>query len=86
MLFFNLDLAHESADYCDDVKGKLADIGVTISELSTHFQGQMVSVHPAYDAMFGGQRPADLRGNSREAAPLGGGAGAERRWSAGASG
>jgi sugar phosphate isomerase/epimerase len=61
--FFNLDLAHESAAYCDEVKGKLADIGIAVSELSTHFQGQMVSVHPAYDAMFDGQCPPHLRGN-----------------------
>jgi sugar phosphate isomerase/epimerase len=34
-----------------------------ISELSTHLQGQLVAVHPAYDAMFGGFTPADVRGN-----------------------
>ena len=44
---FDLDKAAESATYCDEVKGKLADIGIVITELSTHFQGQMVSVHPA---------------------------------------
>ncbi|HLW91911.1 MAG TPA: sugar phosphate isomerase/epimerase, partial [Roseiarcus sp.] len=49
--FFDLDKAADSATYCDEVKGKLADIGIAITELSTHFQGQMVSVHPAYDAM-----------------------------------
>jgi sugar phosphate isomerase/epimerase len=53
----------KAAAYRDGLKGKLADIGVTISELSTHFQGQMVSAHPAFDAMFGGQRQADLRGD-----------------------
>ena len=46
--------------YCDEIKGQLADIGVVISELSTHFQGQMVSVHPAYDAMFDGQCPGRM--------------------------
>ena len=61
--FFDLDKAAESEAYCDEIKGKLADIGIAISELSTHFQGQMVSVHPAYDVMFDGQCPAHVRGN-----------------------
>ncbi|MBW4022216.1 MAG: sugar phosphate isomerase/epimerase [Proteobacteria bacterium] len=60
---FDLDQAFESPGYCDDIQGRLADIGIAISELSTHFQGQMVSVHPAYDAMFDGQCPPELRGN-----------------------
>src|SRR6202046_1286825 len=61
--FFDLDRAYDSETYCDEIKGKLSDIGVAISEFSTHFQGQMVSVHPAYDAMFDGQCPAPVRGN-----------------------
>ncbi len=61
--FFDLDRAYDSETYCDEIKGTLADIGIAISELSTHFQGQMVSVHPAYDAMFDGQCPAAVRGN-----------------------
>ena len=61
--FFDLDKAYDSEAYCDEIKGKLADIGIAVSELSTHFQGQMVSVHPAYDALFDGQCPAHLRGD-----------------------
>jgi len=61
--FFDLDKAYASETYCDEIKGALADIGIAISELSTHFQGQMVSVHPAYDAMFDGQCPEAVRGN-----------------------
>lgn len=60
---FDLDRAYDSETYCDEVKGRLADIGIAITELSTHFQGQMVSVHPAYDLMFDGQSPAHVRGN-----------------------
>jgi sugar phosphate isomerase/epimerase len=42
--FFDLDKAAESNAYCDEVKGKLfRDIGIQITELSTHFRGQMVS-------------------------------------------
>ena len=61
--FLDLDKAAESQTYCDEIKGQLAEIGIEISELSTHEQGQMVSVHPAYDAMFDGQCPAAVRGN-----------------------
>jgi sugar phosphate isomerase/epimerase len=63
---FDLDKAFESASYCDEIKGKLADIGVVITELSTHFQGQMVSVHPAYDLMFEGQAPEHVRGDTEK--------------------
>ena len=65
---FDLDRAYDSETYCDEIKGMLADIGIAISELSTHFQGQMVSVHPAYDALFDGQCPASVRGARRSGA------------------
>ncbi len=60
---FDLDKAADSEIYCDEIKGRLADIGIVTSEFSSHFQGQMVSVHPAYDAMFDGQAPSHVRGN-----------------------
>jgi sugar phosphate isomerase/epimerase len=60
-----LDLARaaESKAYCDEVSGRLADLGVEITELSTHIQGQLVAVHPAYDALFDGFAPPAVRGN-----------------------
>src|SRR3569833_2163706 len=60
---FDLDQAYESETYCDEIKGQLSAIGIEISELSTHFQGQMVSEHPAYDALVDGQCPAHVRGD-----------------------
>jgi len=36
---------------------------VQITELSTHLQGQLVAVHPAYDSLFDGFAPADKRGD-----------------------
>lgn len=60
---FNLSLAAESQTYCDEVKGRLADKGLEITELSTHLQGQLVAVHPAYDAQFDGFAPAEVHGN-----------------------
>ena len=49
---FDLRLAAESQDYCDELAGVARSNGVAITELSTHLQGQLVAVHPAYDALF----------------------------------
>ncbi|MDZ4761365.1 MAG: sugar phosphate isomerase/epimerase, partial [Alphaproteobacteria bacterium] len=55
--------AAASDAYCDEVKGVLADSGLELTELSTHLQGQLVAVHPAYDAMFDAFAPPTLRGD-----------------------
>lgn len=60
---FDLRQAAESKDYCDEIAGIAADKGVAITELSTHLQGQLVAVHPAYDAQFDGFAPPEVRGN-----------------------
>lgn len=62
---FDLTLAADSQTYCDDVKGMLADKGLEITELSTHLQGQLVAVHPAFDAQFDGFAPAEVHGNPK---------------------
>ena len=61
--FFDLDRAAESRDYCDEIAGVAAENGVRITELSTHLQGQLVAVHPAYDALFDGFADPSVRGN-----------------------
>ncbi len=60
---FDLEKAAQSQDYCDEVTSIIAQAGLTISELSTHLQGQLVAVHPAYDEMFDNFAPEHLRGN-----------------------
>ena len=60
---FDLDLAATSKTYCDDLKGTLSSRGLQITELSTHLQGQLVAVHPAYDSLFDGFAPARVHGN-----------------------
>lgn len=42
---FDLRKAAESDTYCDEIKGMLKDMGMEITELSTHLQGQLVAVH-----------------------------------------
>jgi sugar phosphate isomerase/epimerase len=58
----DLALAADSQDYCDELAGTCREAGVEISELSTHLQGQLVAVHPAYDAAFDGFAPESVRG------------------------
>jgi sugar phosphate isomerase/epimerase len=62
---FDLKRAAESKTYCDEVRGTVASHGIEITELSTHLQGQLVAVHPAYDLAFDGFAPEKLRGNPR---------------------
>ncbi|WP_228852500.1 sugar phosphate isomerase/epimerase family protein [Aegicerativicinus sediminis] len=60
---FDLDKAAESETYCDELKGKVNDYGLEITELSTHIQGQLVAVHPAHDIMFDTFAPENIKGN-----------------------
>jgi len=60
---FNLELAAESETYCEEVVGLLSQFGLKLTELSTHLQGQLLAVHPAYDLAMDAFAPAALRGN-----------------------
>lgn len=62
---FDLKRAAESKAYCDEVQAVAARHKLVISELSTHLQGQLVASHPAYDEMFAGFAPANLRGDRK---------------------
>lgn len=64
--FFDLEQAAACQAYCDDIVGQLAEHGLQITELSTHLQGQLVAVHPAYDELFDGFAPPELRGKPKE--------------------
>jgi len=61
----DLKQAAESQAYCDDFKGKLAKHGVELTELSTHLQGQLVAMHPAYDLPADSFAPPGLRNNPK---------------------
>ncbi|HVL73665.1 MAG TPA: sugar phosphate isomerase/epimerase [Beijerinckiaceae bacterium] len=62
---FDLRKAAESQDYCDEVAGVAGRHGLAITELSTHLQGQLVAVHPAFDAAFDGFAAPEVRGNPK---------------------
>lgn len=62
----DLDKAAESQDYCDELKGTVESYGLQITELSTHLQGQLVAVHPAYDIMFDNFAPDSCKNNPKK--------------------
>lgn len=59
----DLAKAADSKDYCDELKGKCH--GLEITELSSHLQGQLVAVHPAYDELFDVFAAPEVRGNPK---------------------
>ena len=59
----DLEQAANSQEYCDELTATAAKHGIVISELSTHLQGQLVAVHPAYDEAFDGFADPSVRGN-----------------------
>ncbi|HEU5350195.1 MAG TPA: sugar phosphate isomerase/epimerase [Terracidiphilus sp.] len=59
---FDLQAAAESQDYCDEILGILEHAGLSLTELSTHLQGQLVASHQAYDVVLEGFAPAGMQG------------------------
>ena len=62
---FDLGKAAESTTYCDEVAGICREAGVEVTELSTHLQGQLVAVHPAFDSGFDAFAAEAVRGNPK---------------------
>lgn len=61
----DLQKAARSKTYCDELKGTVQAHGLEITELSTHLQGQLVAVNPAYDSMFDTFAPDEVHGNAK---------------------
>lgn len=61
----DLKKAAESDAYCEEIAGIVRSHGMEITELSTHLQGQLVAVHPAYDEAFDGFAAPEVRGNPK---------------------
>ncbi len=57
----DLAKAADSKTYCDEIKGSLKEKGLIVTELSTHLQGQLVAVNPAYDTGFDGFAPEKVK-------------------------
>ncbi|WP_298526463.1 sugar phosphate isomerase/epimerase [uncultured Christiangramia sp.] len=61
----DLKKAAESKTYCEELAGTVGSYGLEITELSTHLQGQLVAVHPAYDLMFDNFAPDVYKNNPK---------------------
>ena len=61
----DLKTAAESKTYCDELIGKVRSYGLEITELSTHLQGQLVAVNPAYDTMFDAFAADEVKNNPK---------------------
>jgi sugar phosphate isomerase/epimerase len=62
----DLQKAAESKTYAEEIKGIVNEAGLEITELSTHLQGQLVAVHPAYDELFDGFAPDSVKGSPKK--------------------
>ncbi len=62
---FDLGKAATSKAYCEEVTGIAASHNLVVTELSTHLQGQLVAVHPAFDESFDAFAPASVKGNPK---------------------
>ena len=60
---FDLKLAAESQDYCDEVLDIVGQAGLAVTELATHLQGQLVASNAAYDVLLEGFAPPEFAGN-----------------------
>ena len=61
----DLEQAAESKGYCDDLKGRVGEHGLVITELASHLQGQLVATHPAYQKMYEAFAPKEVAGNAK---------------------
>lgn len=61
----DLKTAAESKTYCDELNGIVKSYGLEITELSTHLQGQLVAVNPAYDSMFDAFAADEVKNNPK---------------------
>lgn len=62
----DLKLAAESKAYAQELKDTVTQYDLAITELSTHLQGQLVAVHPAYDLMFDNFAPDEVKKKPKE--------------------
>jgi sugar phosphate isomerase/epimerase len=61
----DLDQAAASKSWCDDYKGRLAELGLAVTEVAGYLQGQVLAMHPAYEAGFEAFHPPGLSGTAR---------------------
>ena len=61
--YFDLEKVATDAVFAAEYRAKINSYGLEITELSTHLQGQLIAVNPAYDHLFDGFCPENCKGN-----------------------
>ncbi|KAH8423682.1 sugar phosphate isomerase/epimerase family protein [Aspergillus melleus] len=62
-----IDVSRAATDteYCTSLLAVFRRHGIQLTELSSHLQGQLIAVHPAYDSLFDAFAPPEKRGNPK---------------------
>ena len=63
--YFNLEKVATDKVFAQEYKAKINSYGLEITELSTHLQGQLIAVNPAYDQLFDGFAPDSCKNNPK---------------------
>lgn len=61
----DIQLAATDLNYCRSLQEVFKRHNIELTELSSHLQGQLVAVHPAYDSLFDAFAPPNVRGNPK---------------------
>lgn len=61
----DIERAAVDEEYCGQLLQLAANHGIQLTELSSHLQGQLIAVHPAYDKLFDGFAPERVHGDSK---------------------
>ncbi|KAL4865518.1 hypothetical protein BDV12DRAFT_174492 [Aspergillus spectabilis] len=64
--FIDIEQAANDTEYCESILAVFRKHNIQLTELSSHLQGQLIAVHPAYDTLFDGFAPAHVHGNPKE--------------------
>jgi sugar phosphate isomerase/epimerase len=56
----DLNKAAKSKSYCEDLQASLDKLGLQVTELAAHLEGQVLAIHPAYETAFGAFYPSGL--------------------------
>ncbi|KAH8812514.1 xylose isomerase-like protein [Xylogone sp. PMI_703] len=59
----DIERAANDTAYCTALLDTLKRYNIQLTELSAHLQGQLIAVHPAYDILFDGFAPQEVRGD-----------------------
>jgi sugar phosphate isomerase/epimerase len=63
--YFDLEKVATDKIFAQEYKAKINSYGLQITELSTHLQGQLIAVNPAYDQLFDGFAPGACKNNPK---------------------